>query len=166
MFDECGLELWPEWQNFWDFWPPPPLVRIWDWSTVLNSHNLPYYIFFWANPPPPSVQTPYMDAPLRVQAWPKQFRGGFAFKGKKCSAEYTRQFLICKWTTILAHFLIGVYFGVATEKVNSVPLSGKKRKRCMQNRIYARRTSRLDADLTRGSTPFLYTHGDEESNRA
>ena len=28
-----------------------PLVRIWDWSTILNSHNLPYYIFFWANSP-------------------------------------------------------------------------------------------------------------------
>ena len=42
-------------QNYRDFGPPPPLVRIWDWSTVLNSHNLPYYIF---------VRTSYMDAPL------------------------------------------------------------------------------------------------------
>ena len=40
-------------------WPPPPLVRIWDWCTELNSRNLPYYIFFWANPP--SVRTSYMD---------------------------------------------------------------------------------------------------------
>ena len=35
------------------FFYPSPLVRIWDWSTVLNSRNLPYYIFFWANPLPP-----------------------------------------------------------------------------------------------------------------
>ena len=35
------------------FDPSPLLVRIWDWSTVLNSRNLPYYIFFWANPPSP-----------------------------------------------------------------------------------------------------------------
>ena len=35
------------------FFDPSPLVRIWDWSTVLNSRNLPYYIFFWANPPSP-----------------------------------------------------------------------------------------------------------------
>ena len=28
--------------NFWDFLTPSPLVRIWDWSTVLNSCNLPY----------------------------------------------------------------------------------------------------------------------------
>ena len=47
--------------KFWDFLTP--LVRIWDGSTVLNSRNLPYYIFFWANPLPPSVRTSYMDAP-------------------------------------------------------------------------------------------------------
>ena len=39
-------------QTFRDFGPPPPLVRMWDLSTVLNSRNLPYYIF-WANPLPP-----------------------------------------------------------------------------------------------------------------
>ena len=39
---------------------PLHLVRI--CSTVLNSRNLPYYIFFWANPPPISVGTSYMDA--------------------------------------------------------------------------------------------------------
>ena len=50
--------------KFWDFLTPSPLVRIWDLSTVLNSRNLPYYIFFWSNPPPLSVRTSYMDAPL------------------------------------------------------------------------------------------------------
>ena len=50
--------------KFSGFWTPSPLVWIWDWSTVLNSRNLTYYIFFWANPPPPSVRTSYMDAPL------------------------------------------------------------------------------------------------------
>ena len=49
--------------KFLGYWTPSSLVRIWDWSTVLNSRNLPYYIFFWANPPPPSVRTSYMDAP-------------------------------------------------------------------------------------------------------
>ena len=39
--------------KFWDFLTPSPLVRIWDWYTVLNSRNLPYYIFFWANRPSP-----------------------------------------------------------------------------------------------------------------
>ena len=39
--------------KFWDFLTPSPLVRIWDWSTVLNSRNLPYYILFWANAPSP-----------------------------------------------------------------------------------------------------------------
>ena len=32
--------------KFSGFWTSSPLVRIWDWSTVLNSSNLPYYIFF------------------------------------------------------------------------------------------------------------------------
>ena len=57
-------------QIFGIFWSPP--VRIWDWSTVLNSRNLPYYIFFWDNPPPPSVRTSYMDAPY---SWPRTRRG-------------------------------------------------------------------------------------------
>ena len=50
----------------WDFFTPSsPLVRIWDRSTVLNSHKPPYYLFFWANPPP--VRTSYMDVPQRLQ---------------------------------------------------------------------------------------------------
>ena len=32
------------------FFDPLPPVRIWDCSSVLNSHNLPYYIFFWQWP--------------------------------------------------------------------------------------------------------------------
>ena len=36
--------------NVWDFLG---LVRILDWSSVLNSRKLLYYIFFWANPPSP-----------------------------------------------------------------------------------------------------------------
>ena len=46
------------------FDPPPPLVRIWDLSTVLNSCNLPYYIFFWANPPPPLSADVIYGCPL------------------------------------------------------------------------------------------------------
>ena len=45
------------------FFLPLPPVGIWDWSTVLNSRNLPSYIFFWSSPPPPSVRTSYMEAP-------------------------------------------------------------------------------------------------------
>ena len=47
------------------FDPLPPLVRIWDWSTVLNSRNLPYYIFFWANPPSPLSADIIYGCPLR-----------------------------------------------------------------------------------------------------
>ena len=43
----------------------PPLVSNWDWSTVLNSRNLPYYIFFWANPPPPLSADVIYGCPLR-----------------------------------------------------------------------------------------------------
>ena len=49
--------------KFWDFFPPP-FVRIWDWSTVLNSRNLPFYIFFWANPPPPLSADVICGCPL------------------------------------------------------------------------------------------------------
>ena len=60
-----AIHIWRP-QNFGIFWPPPPLVRIWGWSTVLNSRNLPYYIFFWANllPSPPSADVIY-GCPLR-----------------------------------------------------------------------------------------------------
>ena len=40
-------------QNFRIFGPPPPLVRNLDWSIRLNPRNLPYYVCFWTNPPPP-----------------------------------------------------------------------------------------------------------------
>ena len=58
--------------KFWDFLTPSPLVRIWGWSTVLNSCNLPYYIFFWANPPPALSADviygcPLMHCPLFVR---------------------------------------------------------------------------------------------------
>ena len=52
--------------KFWDFWTPSPHVRIWDWSTVLNSRNLPYYIFFWANPPSPLSADVIYGCPLRA----------------------------------------------------------------------------------------------------
>ena len=41
-------------QNFRDFWPPPPLVRILIRPVRVNPRNLPYYICFWATPLPPS----------------------------------------------------------------------------------------------------------------
>ena len=72
--------------NFSGFWTPSPLVRIWDWYTVLNSCNLPYYIFFWANPPPPSVRTSYMDARLWI------FRGWLPIDKS------------CRWQHHAAHF--------------------------------------------------------------
>ena len=46
-----AIHIWRP-QNCGIFWHPLP-VHIWYWSTELNSRNLPYYIFFWANPPPP-----------------------------------------------------------------------------------------------------------------
>ena len=46
------------------FWTPSPIVRIWDWFTVLNSRNLPNYIFFWANPPPPLSADVIYGCPL------------------------------------------------------------------------------------------------------
>ena len=54
--------------KFWDFLTPS--VRIWDWSTVLNSRNLPYYIFFWANPPSPlSADVIYGCPPVYKTRW-------------------------------------------------------------------------------------------------
>ena len=41
-------------QDFRDFGPPPPLVRIFARSKRVNPHNLPYYVCFWATPLPPS----------------------------------------------------------------------------------------------------------------
>ena len=34
-------------QNFRDFGPPPPLVRIFARSIRVNPRNLPYYVCFW-----------------------------------------------------------------------------------------------------------------------
>ena len=56
--------------KFWDFLTPSPLVHIWDWSTVLNSRNLPYYIFFWANPLPPQCGRHIWMPPTTI--WSRQ----------------------------------------------------------------------------------------------
>ena len=50
-------------QNF-GFSDPSPLVRILTRYIVLNPHNLPYYVCFWANPPPPLVRTSFMNGAL------------------------------------------------------------------------------------------------------
>ena len=51
--------------NFLGFWTPsPPLVRILARSIRVNPRNLPYYVCFWANPPPPLVWTSFMYGPL------------------------------------------------------------------------------------------------------
>ena len=50
-------------QNFRYFGPPPPLVRIFARSIRVNPRNLPYYVCFWTNPPPPSVRTSFMYGP-------------------------------------------------------------------------------------------------------
>ena len=42
-------------QNFRDFGPPPPLVRILARSIRVNPRNLPYYVCFWTNPPSPPL---------------------------------------------------------------------------------------------------------------
>ena len=54
---------------FWDFLTPSPPLSAFG-TDLLNSCNIPFYIFFWANPPspPPSVRTSYMNAPL--WEWP------------------------------------------------------------------------------------------------
>ena len=65
MYHDMGASIYDVSKIFGILDPLPP-VRIWDWSTVLNSHNLPYYIFFWDNPSPPSVRTSYMDAPKLI----------------------------------------------------------------------------------------------------
>ena len=39
--------------KFLGFWTPSPLVRILARSIRVNPRNLPYYVCFWANPPPP-----------------------------------------------------------------------------------------------------------------
>ena len=82
-----AIHIWRP-QNFGIFRPPPPLVCIWDWSTVLNSRNLPYYIFFWANPPPPSVRTSYMDAPKRQHGRGRQSKFG-GVMWRKCQLQST-----------------------------------------------------------------------------
>ena len=49
--------------------PLPSLVRIWNWSTLLNSRNLPYYIFFWANPPSPYQCGRHTWMPPKANLW-------------------------------------------------------------------------------------------------
>ena len=53
-------------QNFRDFGPPPPLVRILARSIRVNPRNLPYYVCFWATPlPPPGADVLYVWPLLR-----------------------------------------------------------------------------------------------------
>ena len=47
------------------FNPLPPCPHLGLIYSTKFTQNLPYYIFFWANPPSPSVRTSYMDAPLQ-----------------------------------------------------------------------------------------------------
>ena len=53
-------------QNFRDFGPPPPLVRILARSMRVNPRNLPYYVCFWATPSPLPVRTSFMYGPLTL----------------------------------------------------------------------------------------------------
>ena len=46
------------------FLTPPPLVHNLTRLMVLKSRNLPYYVCLWANLPPPSVLTFFMNDPF------------------------------------------------------------------------------------------------------
>ena len=49
--------------QFSGFWTPSPLVHILARSITVNPRNLPYYVCFWANPPPPWCGRPLCMVP-------------------------------------------------------------------------------------------------------
>ena len=50
--------------TFWDFFTPSPLSAFGTDSVCTKSRNLPYYIFFWANPPSPLIADVIYGCPL------------------------------------------------------------------------------------------------------
>ena len=89
--------------EFLGFFYPSPLVRTWNWSTVLNSHNLPYYIFFWANPPFPLSANVMYECPLSwnviaLNGLRGQSSLAFFFSGNQCSLV-----LHARWSSVIGH---------------------------------------------------------------
>ena len=98
--------------KFWDFLTPSPLVRIWDWSTVLNSRNLPYYIFFWANPPSPLSADVIYGCPLTAltafNTWPLSRLGA--------TPQFLRPCLSCQPWQIATGWSVMTFLAVVLQK--------------------------------------------------